>query len=196
VHAVGQRLRVVVGPALVQRRRQLGVRPRLRHEQRTSTREQLVDVHAFELPAVRAAAVERAGEDRLDDRAQGQAVARGEQVDCRAHHRDPDGLPVADQRRQLVRVEAVQPRPERHVRRLRQLRLQADHVLDRLRRRHLHPAQQQLAMQQRAVQRPLAKHLRDHATRMAYRRNTARGRSRHSPTSCRCDHQTRSLVCT
>ena len=90
---------------------------------------------------------------RVDERAQQQRVARGDEVDRPAHEHDPDGLAAFEERRQLVRVEVRQPRPELEVRRLDVLGLQADELLDRLQRGRAARLQQPLTCQQRAVER-------------------------------------------
>ena len=91
---------------------------------------------------------------RLDRRAEGEAVACGDEVDRPAHERQPHGLARLEQPLQLLGAEALEPRPERDVRILRLLRLQADEVLDRLGGRPLHPPEQELPLQQGPIQLP------------------------------------------
>ena len=129
---------------------------RLRVDQRPGGGGQLGQVDAGQPPAELAA--RHPLPDRLQHRPQRQAVPGGDQVDGRALQRDPDRAPVGQRRAQLGRVEAVQPRPQPDVRVLRLLRLQADQVLDGVQRRSPDPAQQQLPVQQRPVERAVAEH--------------------------------------
>ena len=121
--------------------------------QRPRPREQLVQVHAVDL-----AGEARAGEDlradRLHERPQRERVVRVDEMDGHAHERGPHRPPLLERGRQHARVKALQPGPQRHVRSQRRLGLQADEVVERVGGRAVHPAEQPLALEQRAVERP------------------------------------------
>jgi len=107
------------------------------------------------VPTVRWIGRQVAVEDRLHQRPQHQAVRPGDQVDRAAHQRHPHQLPVEDQPGQIVGRERVQPSPQPDVGRIRFLRLHADEVLDGRRDSPRLASQQQLAGQQRPVERLL-----------------------------------------
>ena len=60
---------------------------------------------------------------------------------------------------ELVRVEAAKPRPQAVVGRHRRLRLKPDEVLERVGDRHGGTPQEELALEQRAVELALPEHL-------------------------------------
>jgi hypothetical protein len=92
-------------------------------------------------------------------------------VDGPAHQRDAGHSPAQDQLGQVIGAEPVQPRPKAVVGRERRLGLQPDQVLDRLdypfgargavslSGGQRHRAEQQLPVEQRAVQRLQAQHV-------------------------------------
>jgi hypothetical protein len=69
-----------------------------------------------------------------------------------AHQREPHRLSLGEHAAELVRVEAREARPEGVVGRHRRLRQQAHQALERRAHRHVDPPQEQLALEQRAVQ--------------------------------------------
>jgi hypothetical protein len=71
-----------------------------------------------------------------------------------AHERHPDGLAFGEHRREPLRFEALDARPQAHVRVGRLLGLQPDDALERLAEPRRRTAQQELALEQRAVERP------------------------------------------
>ena len=85
-----------------------------------------------------------------------------DQVDGAAHHDDANEPAVLEHRAHLVRVQALEPRPQREVGVERVLGLQADEVLDGHVRRHVRALQQQLASERGAVQRSIGEHVGRH----------------------------------
>ena len=125
----------------------------------------------------------RARTDRITE-VSDEGVAPGDQVDGGAHERHPYRLASLDQPGQLRWLQPLEARPQADVGRDRHLRLQPHQVLDRCRRGHGAPLQQQLAGQQRAVELPLAEYFlrqprpRARAARTAARRTSCpRGRA-------------------
>ena len=92
-------------------------------------------------------------DNALQERPQEERVAHRDKVDGAAHEREAHRSTVEEQASEIVRVEALQSRPEAVVGRHRRLRLQTQQVLERLGKRSPHAAQQRLALQQRAVER-------------------------------------------
>jgi hypothetical protein len=90
--------------------------------------------------------------DRAGEGAQHQGVVGGEQVDRAAHRHQPDQRPVLEPGRDVVRVEALDPRREGEVRRQVLLGLEPDEVTDCGRHVVHDPLQQVLAGQQGAVE--------------------------------------------
>jgi hypothetical protein len=113
---------------------QLGGGARLLLDQLTARRGEGVEVEAGQLLGVRGLQV--SVEQRLHHRPQGEAVGGGDQVDGAAHQRDAYDAPVEDQPGEVVRLEALNPRPQPEVRRERRLCLHPHQVGDRLRRGH------------------------------------------------------------
>jgi len=74
-------------------------------------------------------------------------------MDRRAHERDPNRVPVADQARELLRIEVRDARPDADVWALRRLRLQADQPLEDVDRGNVLPLEEQLPRERRAVER-------------------------------------------
>ena len=153
-HGVGERERLRVGKELGQVLRELGARPRRLAEQLESRGDHRVDVGAVQLRRERTA--EGLAEDRQCQRMDREAVARRDEVERRAHQPRAHGLALRDQVAQLLRPEALDPRPERHIRVLGHLRLHADEPLDHLDRRRARALEEALALEQGAPQRPLA----------------------------------------
>jgi hypothetical protein len=98
----------------------------------------------------------------LGQHPQRQAVRRVHRVQRAAHHRRPDRAAAGEQLDQLGGPEPVQARPEAVVRRIGCLRLHPDQVGEHVGDRAADPAQQQLAGQQRPVQRLRGEHLGAH----------------------------------
>jgi hypothetical protein len=112
---------------------------------------ELRGVSAAHPPPVRAAVV--ALDDDLQQRTQSEGVADGHEVDRRAHQGEAHDRTLGEHPAQLVRVEALQPRPQAVVGRHRRLRLEPEEVLDHRRDRDVRAAQQSLALEQRPVER-------------------------------------------
>jgi hypothetical protein len=72
-------------------------------------------------------------------------------VDRRPHEGGLDHAPVLERRGEVPTAEVAQPGPQPDVARRRVLRLEAAHLLDRLGDRQLHPLEEQLSGEQRAV---------------------------------------------
>jgi hypothetical protein len=89
----------------------------------------------------------------LHERAQEGGVARSDEMHRAAHERDPHELAVGEHAAELVRVEVPQPRPQPHVGRHGGLRLKPGEMLHRRGDRHGRALEQQLAREQRAVER-------------------------------------------
>ena len=129
-------------------------RPWLLGEQGVTGFGDLLDVEPGQPAAERAAGREAALRDDLQDRPQCQPVVGREQVDGRAHHcRRPNGQARLDQPGELLGPEPVDPAPEGHIRIGRHLRLHADELLDDRLGRHRHAAEQELAIEERPVER-------------------------------------------
>jgi hypothetical protein len=80
----------------------------------------------------------------LDDRPKGQRITRGDEMDRRPKKSHADGLPIGDELGEVIRFEAIEAAPERHVGIRWNLRLQADEPLDRVRCRHPRAPEEQL----------------------------------------------------
>ena len=104
------------------------------------------------------AALRTTFDDRLHQRAKRQTVAGGDQVDGRAHQRNPYHLPLNEQLGQTLRLETFQPRPQTVIPRVGRLRLQPDQSLDRIEHWHLPAAHQHLSLQRGAVERAQAEY--------------------------------------
>ena len=107
-------------------------------------------------------------DDHLHERAQEPGVAHGDEVDGPAHQREPHGRAVDQHLAELVRVEAVEPRPQPVVGRRHRLRLQPHEMLERVAHGEVDAPQQELALEKRPVQLPPAEdpfggHARHHA---------------------------------
>ena len=107
----------------------------------------------------------------LDGERQRPVVARGDEVDRRAHQRPLHDAAALQRARQRVALEALQPRPQPDVHRRRVLRLQAAHALERPRDRERRALEQHLAGEQRAVELALGQDARLTARRRARRRD-------------------------
>jgi hypothetical protein len=86
-------------------------------------------------------------------------------VEGRTHDDDAHDPPVEEELPEAFGSEPIEPRPQRGVRVQRQLRLEADEVLDRIESGHVRAPEQQLALERGPVQRPptqdLVAHVRD-----------------------------------
>ena len=102
--------------------------------------------------AERTLTAEAAFQDRVQGRPQLQAVTVADEMDRGPLQRHAHDAAARQQLGQLVALKCLQPRPERDVRHLRLLRLEADEVFDHLQGRAPLPAQEELAFQQRAIE--------------------------------------------
>jgi hypothetical protein len=155
---VGEGVGVAVGPAGNQERGEFGAGARPFLHQRPARRHDRGEVDPGELLAEGRAA-ETARQDRLHQRAQGQAVAGGDEVDRGAHQRCAHRAALGEQRRQFVVTKAVESGPEANVRRIGSLGLQADQVLNRLGGREAVALEEQLPREEGAVEGARIEHL-------------------------------------
>ena len=119
--------------------------------------EDLADVHPGELAAERAARREPAIRDHLQHRPKRQPVVGGHEMDGGPEHRcRPDHAALLEQPGELERIETLQSRPELVVRVPGLLRLQGDDVLDGGFDREVHALQEELAREQRTIERAAA----------------------------------------
>ena len=94
----------------------------------------------------------RALDHALHERPEDERVTDGHEVHSPAHERETHHDPVREHAAELVRVEALEARPEPEVGRQRRLRLKAEQVLDGLPDRLVDAAEQQLALEKRSVE--------------------------------------------
>ena len=106
---------------------------------------------------------------RLEQRAEADEILGGHQVNGVTHEMGTHDGPFGQKIFELLMTETGEPRPQAYVRGQRGLGLQAGQVLDRLPGRQRGPAQQQLALQRGAVQRPQAEPVRSHGPRLPLR---------------------------
>ena len=151
---LGERLRVGLRPARGELGDELRAGARSRAEQRAARGGDVVGVHARQRTGE--LAPERAVEHRLRDRLDGEAVGGGVQVDRRPQRLRPHRRARRDQLAQRRGPEVAQPRPERHVRVRRHLRLHPHEPLEHRRHGGRAALEQPLAREERAVQRALA----------------------------------------
>ena len=149
---VADRLGVIAEPPRDQTSTELPPAERLLGEQLARRLHQRLDVGAAHPAAVVTAPVLPLGHD-LRQRPERERVLDGGEMDRPAHEPEPDDLPLLQQPPELVRVEALEPRPEPVVRRHDLLGLEPDEVLDHVLHRLVGAAEQVLTLQQRAVQR-------------------------------------------
>src|SRR5438034_11423528 len=123
-------------------------------EQRAAALNYGRDVGALEVARERAARIEAPLEHRLDDRAHREAVAGRHEVESGAHQRSPDRGAVRDELRQRGGIEVLEPAPEGHVRVRGDLGLHPHQVLDRVRNGELMSLEEELPLQQGAIQCP------------------------------------------
>jgi hypothetical protein len=150
----------VVGPAFGQERDELGSGARSLDEQPRGERLQLVDVEPVQRTPERALAVERALHHGLEDRSESQRIPRRDEVERGPQQPHPHRAAFGDRPRQRLGTEAIQPRPQRDVGIARHLRLQADQAFDGVGRGDPAPPEQELALEQRAVERAAPEHAR------------------------------------
>ncbi len=153
VHRVPERRRIALGPSLRDRGDELRARARPLREQVFEHRQELIDVDAPGRGSERARTVERALDDGLHERTQGEGVVRRHQVQRPAEQGHPDRAPIAERLGQPLGAEPIQTRPQRDVGISRHLRLHADEPFDRVQRLDPAPTEQHLAFEQRAVER-------------------------------------------
>ena len=91
--------------------------------------------------------------DRLHERAQLEAVARGDDVQRPAHERDPHDEPALDEAREVVGMEVLEARPQPVVGPVGVLRLQPDEVLERVGDAQGLTPQQELTFEERTIER-------------------------------------------
>ena len=147
------------GEPLGQDRAQLGTAPRSLLEDCARERDHRFQVDAPKRGSVIPMAPQLRLEDGLRQRTQQQAVVGRDQVDRPAHDADTHDLAPFEQLRQRLGPEVFEPRPERRVGVVRDLRLQPDEVLDRREWRQRSSLEQQLAGKCRPVERPAAQNL-------------------------------------
>jgi hypothetical protein len=130
---------------------QLQACARLPLEQRPARSYNLVDVHSIHgLPE--RDRVERSLENRPHDRPQRKAVSRSDEVNRGAHEPDAHRLTVPDQIAELVRLKAVEARPEAEVRVDRLLRLHSDESFEDLGDGQFPATEEHLPLKQSAVE--------------------------------------------
>ena len=95
----------------------------------------------------------------LLERPDRKAVRCRQQMDRAAQCRRTHDAALGEKSIELIRIEPLEPRPQRDMRVGRHLRLQPDEVLDRRERVEPGPGEQQLAGERGAVQRPIAEQL-------------------------------------
>ena len=135
---VAESRRIAVRPAHGQRTAELADRAWCALQLGDPGGDDVADVESRERSAV-PAACEAAGQGGRDDRAHSQRVGGRHEVQRRPHHGRTHRASVLDQVRELLRPEPVQPGPQPHVWRQRDLGLHPDEVLDHLERRTLAP---------------------------------------------------------
>jgi hypothetical protein len=143
-HRVRQRRRVVVRPSLQQRRAQLGRREWPVLQQLAPGLDDRLEVQPFHPLAVGIVLEQVTIQRRLHEWAQGHRIGRADEVDGRAHQRDPDGGPPGEQLGYVRRPAPGDAAPQAHVPGVRGLRLQPDEMLGRLQRAELGAPQQHL----------------------------------------------------
>src|SRR5207244_9199071 len=92
-------------------------------------------------------------------------VAGARDVEGDPKKRRLDDLVLLERTRQLLLAETDQPSPQRDVRRLGPLRLNRAELLERLRDAELAPVEQQLTLEERAVQLPERENALGHSSR-------------------------------
>jgi len=143
----------------MQERPELGACARPFLDKLPTRHEELINGDAGNSPAEWTLAVEAALQDRLQDRTQRQAVASGDEMEGGAQEWQTDSVMTGEQFGQLVGAKSCQTRPEGDVRHLGHLRLQADEMLDRIGHGHLSAAQEELPLEQGAIERALAENI-------------------------------------
>jgi hypothetical protein len=146
-HGVGQGARVPVRLGLGEPGAQLGEGARSFLEVRSRRRDEPVEVEPLQ-PATGDGA-QRAGERRLEGRAQPQVVLRHHEVQGGAHERCPDDPPLLYKAGEVLATEASEPGPQADVRRARHLGLQANEALDSVGDGKRLPAEQHLPGERR-----------------------------------------------
>ncbi len=139
----------MVGPCLLQHAAEWSGSERTLSEDPSPESRDLVEVESR--GALPPSALEAPLDDRLNERPELEAVPCGDEVDRRAHHRDPNDGSVDEESGQLRGIEPLEPAPEADVGARRQLCLQTDECLDRVEDRALRPAQEHLPVEQRPV---------------------------------------------
>ena len=141
------------GEHLAERRRRQG----LVLQRLPTSGDDRIDVEPGELLRERRAAPRPFAVPR-EDRHEGDAVRRRDEMEGAADGAHPHGLAALDEPAQLQRIEGLDARPERDIRVDRLLRLEADEPLDDLARRSALAGQQALPRQQRPVEGALVQH--------------------------------------
>jgi hypothetical protein len=146
----GNGLHVIADAALDQPLPELTSRQRAVDEKLADGGRELSEIGAAHPPPE--GAVVAAFDDELHERPQQERVADRDQVHRPAHQRETHRLPFGQHPPQLVRVEALQARPQAVVGRHGRLRLKSQEMLDVLAHRDVDAAQKQLALEYRAVE--------------------------------------------
>ena len=151
---VPERRGVAIRPALGEALADRAGRLRALGQQRQAGGEDLVDVQPGQGLRERAVAP-LALDDRLDERPDFEAISGRDEVDRRSHqHHGTDDPSLLEICRELERVEVGDARPERRVRVGRHLRLHPDQALDHIDRGHAFAPEQELALQDGAIELP------------------------------------------
>lgn len=120
---------------------------------------EVLNIHSLQCSGVGTAGIDGPFMDRPEHRVQREVVARGYQMDCGPHQCSAHDFPAGDEPGQRLRPETFQLAPEPDIGVIGLLGLQPDQVLDGLRDRHLHPAQQSLPLQESAIECAPAEHV-------------------------------------
>jgi len=152
-HAVGHGGPVVLWKSLREELCELRDRARFFAQDLASRPTDRRHVRVAHVPTPRAAPHVTALPEGHEERFHAQRVAGCDEVDGVAHQRHAHSGAGFDQARQLLVVKSLQSRPQADVRQVRCLRLHADEVLDGRCGRAAAAFEQELAREQRAVQR-------------------------------------------
>jgi hypothetical protein len=122
----------------------------------------LGEVEALETEAELALRLQRARQDRGEQRLQRQRVIGRDEMQRRAHQPGAHGCPIDQQPIQLSGIEAFDPRPQAHEGVLRLLGLEADEIGEHPSHGSPIPVEQALPSKQGSVQSPLVEDRRRH----------------------------------
>jgi hypothetical protein len=150
---------ISVWPAPGQQRAELGPGERPFLHQRPTGAQEVLNIQPLQPLGLRAAGVNGAQMGRPHHRVQSQIVTTDHQMDRGPHQCSAHGLPFGDQPGQVLRPETFQPGPEPDIWIIGLLCLHPHQAFDHLGHRQLPAVQQQLPLEERAVERALAQHL-------------------------------------